>query len=124
VANLIDQLDAPQARKWEYEEGDVLIGTVLQLGTYSGDYGTCRTVVVEPEEGTTEEGNGDAANEPLLFYASAKTAADELDNSDVAVGDRIGIQYHGMREAKGSGNKYHLFRIGVEKADKLADAIS
>jgi hypothetical protein len=122
MSDLMDRLDAPDARKWEHEEGDVLVGTIVNLGTFTGDYGTSRTVTVDPEDGTTESGSALTEKESLIFYASASVAANELEAAGPKIGDRIGIKYHGTRPGK-SGNDYKLYRIAVEHRDRLVDGL-
>jgi hypothetical protein len=124
-ADLMDRLDAPEARRWEYEaEGDTLVGTVLNLGTFTGDYGSSPTVTVEAEEGSAENGESIEAGEAIIFYASPKIAQDELEAAAPNVGDRIGIRYHGERQPKRGENAYKVFKVAVERRDGLKEQLA
>ena len=122
MSSLLDKVNAPSARRWEFTEGDLLIGEVTGLGSYTGEYGTSRTVTVYPSKETTEDGKAVSA-EPLIFFASSSVAAQELDQADPQVGDEIAIKYHGEKPTKTGGNTYKLFRIAVEHTNKLAKAV-
>jgi hypothetical protein len=105
--------DAP---KWEHDE-DTLLGTVADLDEYVGDYGSCKTVVVEAEEGSTEAG-GDPipVGELRTFYASrtvaAKKVAKEL-AAGLKVSDPIVIRHFGIPE----GREYHDYAVKSERAE-------
>jgi hypothetical protein len=116
MSSILDRLEAPDARRWEFEdEGDQLVGEVIALGTYTGEYGESRTVTVMPDVSTTtESGSKVQPGEPLIFYASAKLAADALEAEDPSVGDQIGIRYNGERSSKDGKNSYKLIRIAVQ----------
>lgn len=115
---LMDALDAPDARKWEGDsEGDFVIGTILKLGTFTGEYGTSPTVIIQVQSGQ-EGGQPMEEGESVIFYASATVARNELENADPRAGDRIGVKYHGTATGK-SGNDYKKFKVAVERVDRL-----
>jgi len=114
-----------EARKWEYEEGDTLVGRVLDIIDGSGDYGPYKGYVVAPEaEFTTEDGgNSDAVSEddPLIFYVNENSAAKRsIPATGIAVGDRLGVKFVGEREAK-SGRMFKKFNVKVESALTASD---
>ena len=125
LGSWLDQLEAPDARRWEFEDdGDTLVGEVVGLGEYTGEYGTSRTVTILPDvENTLEKGERVQAGEPLIFYASAKIAADELDAKDPRVGDELGIAYKGEKSSKDGKNTYKVFRMAIKRNSAVASEL-
>lgn len=113
-----------EGRKWEYEEGDVLAGTVVSIFEGDGDFGPYTGYVVEPlPEYTTEEGSSDAisADDPLVWYVNDNSAAKRsIPRSGIAVGDQLRVDYDGEQEAK-SGRTFKKFRVKVRSALASAD---
>jgi hypothetical protein len=119
--SFIDSLDNEvEGRKWEYEEGDTLVGTVLSVIDGDGDYGPYKGYMVAPEaEFTTEDGGSSeavSADDPLIFYVNENSAARRsIPGSGINVGDRLGVKFVGEREAK-SGRMFKKFNVKVESA--------
>jgi len=109
-----------EARKWEYDEGDTLVGTVVDVFDGDGDYGPYKGYVVEPEvDNTTEEGSSDtiAADDPLVWYVNENSAARRsIPGTGISVGDRLGVKYVGERDAK-NGRTFKKFNVRVAKPD-------
>lgn len=118
MSDWLDGLDAPDARRWEFsKEGDQLVGEVVGVGTFTGDYGTSPTVTIMPDvANTTEDGSKVKEGEALIFYASAKIAADEFEAKRPAVGDLLAIRYKGERDTKDGKNTYKVFAFAIQKA--------
>lgn len=110
-----DALDAPEARKWEYEEGDTFSGEVLDVGSYTGEYGTSPTVTIMPDSDTTEGGVPVSTDEPLIFFASPKLANDEVERLDPKVGDLFAIKYKGDKPTKDGKSTYKVFRAAIKR---------
>jgi hypothetical protein len=107
-------------RKWEYEEGDVLAGIVVSTFEGDGDYGPYMGYVIEPNEKYTTEAGGDASavskDDPLVFYVNDNSAAARsVPRAGIEVGDKVRVQYEGLKPAK-SGREFKSFNIKVEKA--------
>jgi hypothetical protein len=117
----IDGLDQEvEARRWEYDEGDTLVGKVIDVFEGDGDYGPYKGYVVAPEaEFTTEDGgNSDAVSEddPLIWYVNDNSAAKRsIPASGISIGDRLGVKYVGERESKG-GRTFKKFNVKVQSA--------
>jgi hypothetical protein len=116
--SFIDSLDQEvEARKWEYEEGDTLVGRVLDIFEGTGDFGPYKGYVVSPEpEHTTEDGNNEAVQEddPLVWYVNDNSAAKRsIPASGINVGDRLGVKYVGERQSKGD-RTFKKFNVKVE----------
>lgn len=113
-----------EGRKWEFEEGDVLAGTVISIFEGDGDYGPYTGYVVAPmPEYTTEEGSSDAISEddPLVWYVNENSAARRsIPRSGIAVGDQLRVDYDGEQEAK-SGRTFKKFRVKVRSAVATSD---
>lgn len=118
--SFIDSLDSGgiESRKWEYAEGDTLVGTVLDVFDGDGDFGPYKGYVVAPEqENTTEDGgNSDAiaADDPLVWYVNDNSAAKRsIPSSGIKIGDRLGVKYVGVETAKNSGREFKKFNVKV-----------
>jgi hypothetical protein len=112
-------------RKWEFEEGDTLVGTVLSIFDGDGDYGPYKGYVVTPEQENTTEDGGSAeavsADDPLVWYVNDNSAAARsIPQSGIAVGDRLGVKYVGERTSK-ADRTFKKFNVKVQKPDLVAD---
>lgn len=107
---LTQRLDEPTPPKWEHEPGDKLLGTVVDLGTYEGEYGSSPTVTIDAVEGSTEAGGtAIAPGERRIFYASRTVARSKVEGKKPQIGDRIGIAYKGIPD----GREYHDYAVEV-----------
>ncbi len=118
MSNWYEAVDAPDARRWEYEEGDLLVGSIVAIGEYSGEYGTSQTVTVDPDKPSTEAGK--ALKEQVVVYASPTVLARKLKDAGLRVGDKVAIKYHGETSAKDGRNTYKNFGVAVDRAQGLA----
>jgi hypothetical protein len=116
---LIEKADAPTPPKWDHKEGDVLIGTVLELGTYEGEYGKSKTVAVECAEGSTEQGEPIKVGYACTFYASRTVAASKLEKAlarGLRAGDAIVIRAKGYVD----GKAYFDYGLAFEPGAQLS----
>lgn len=114
----LDQ-DEVEFRKWECEEGDTLVGTVVSIIEGDGDYGPYKGYVVAPEEDNTTEDGGSSeaisADDLLVWYVNDNSAAKKsIPSSGIAEGDRLGVKYVGERESKG-GRTFKKYNVKVQK---------
>jgi hypothetical protein len=84
---------------WKPEAGDKLIGTVVELEERTSEYGSYPSVTVRVDNG-----------EEIVFHGFHTVAKEELARKKPCIGDRIGIAYFGVDQAKG----YERYRIVVE----------
>jgi hypothetical protein len=117
--DLFDKLDQEPAKAWVPEEDDKIVGTVTFIGEWTGDYGTSKTVTIETEKGSTEEGEAIEVGSLRTFYASSTAAASQLERANPSVGDRIGVAYKGKQTGK-AGREYHDYRVAVDRKVALA----
>jgi hypothetical protein len=87
---------------WRPEPGEKLVGVVVELGDRDGGFGDYPVVAVLGEDG-----------EEYAVHAFHTVLRNEVAKQRPAVGDRIGIAYHGKDAAKG----YEKYRVIVEKAN-------
>jgi hypothetical protein len=122
----VDGLDNEEgqidSRKWEFEEGDRLVGIVVDTYEADGEYGPYTGYVVEPEPEHTTEAGGDSSavskDDPLVWYVNDNSAAARsIPRAGIEVGDRLGVKYVGIETAKKSGREFKKFNVKVEKAD-------
>lgn len=107
-------------RKWEYEEGDVLAGTVISTFEGDGDYGPYTGYVVEPNEQYTTEAGGDTSavskDDALVWYVNDNSAAKRsIPRDGINVGDRLRVQYEGLKPSK-AGREFKSFNVKVQSA--------
>lgn len=110
---LQEEADAPTPPRWDHDTGDVLMGTVVDVGEYTGDYGTCKTVTVEAVEGSTENGEPIQPGYRCTWYASRTVAASKLDKAlkrGLREGDSIAIKAQGYGEGS---EKRDYFSYGL-----------
>jgi hypothetical protein len=93
---------------WMPEPEDLLIGNVTDVDDREGDYGVYPIVCVLPD-------NGDAERAVHGFHTVLKR---EFAKQKPAVGNHIGIKYHGKVE--GRNGFYESYRVIVEKPDQPA----
>ena len=103
MRSIDDRLDS-FAEAWKPEPGDKLIGTVVDLDERDSAYGDEPYPIVTVE---TDDGN------ELAFHAFHTVARNELAKQRPAIGDRIGIAYHGKQD----GKNYESYRVIVERAE-------
>jgi hypothetical protein len=82
----------------------VLIGRVVDLDEFEGEYGRYVVVVVERDGG-----------ERVAWHAKPVVAKSELAKAAPDVGDRIGIRYDG---SQGERN-YHAFRVVLGRPPRI-----
>lgn len=122
----VDGLDNEiESRKWEYEEGDTLVGTVLNVIDGDGDFGPYKGYIVQPEPANTTEAGGDnsavSEDDPLIFYVNENSAARRsVPAGGIDAGDRLGVKFVGERDSKG-GRTFKKFNIKVAKRDPVAN---
>ncbi len=110
MSNLAEQLDV-DPEKWAHEENDKLLGEVVEVGTYEGEYGACSTYTIRAEHGSTEEGGKPIPEgAEMILYASRTVLRNKLDSIRPRVGDRLGVKYLGIPD----GREYHNYRIKHE----------
>jgi hypothetical protein len=108
--------DAPA---WKHD-GDTIMGLVVDLDTYVGEYGEIQTVTIEAAEGSTEEG-GTAipAGELRTVYAGRTVLRKKVEKeirSGLKVDDPIVVRHFGIPE----GREYHDYAVKAERADPEA----
>jgi hypothetical protein len=96
--------------KWDYETGDVLIGRVIDVGTWSGEYGESPTVTVLVDEaGSTEQGgNPIPLGAERIIYCSPTVVRNEIEKQSPRNGDRLAVKFRGDHP-----NGYKDFRVIV-----------
>lgn len=106
TTSLEDRLDR-DSESWRPEPGDKLVGTVVEVSTFQGDYQPYPVIEVEKDDGTV-----------WAFHAYHTVAKNEIARLEPAEGDKIGIKYFGKVKTK-PGSKYDSYEkyaIKVQKA--------
>ena len=103
MRSIDDRLDS-FAEAWKPEPGDKLIGTVVDLDERDSAYGDEPYPIVTVQD---DDGN------ELAFHAFHTVARNELAKQRPAIGDRIGIAYHGKK----NGKNYESYRVIVDRPD-------
>jgi hypothetical protein len=122
----MEELDKEiEFRKWEFEEGDTLVGTVVSIFDGEGDYGPYKGYVVAPEQDNTTEDGGSSeavsADDPLVWYVNENSAANRsIPAGGIAVGDRLGVKYVGEKQSK-ADRTFKKFNVKVQKPSPVAD---
>jgi hypothetical protein len=93
------------AEGWRPEPEDKLIGDVVELAENDGGFGEYPVVAVLTDDGDEKAVHG--------FHTVLRG---ELAKQQPAVGDRIGIAYHGKVKGK-NGTEYESYRVIVEPAE-------
>src|SRR5207244_9608199 len=78
-----DALDAPEAEPWRPEVGEKLVGEVVEVDEFTGDYGTAPTVTIQPEDG----------GEPLKVFGFGTVLKDKIERANPQVGDIVGVKF-------------------------------
>ena len=118
MTNLSDRLDS-FAEGWRPKPGDKLIGTVTDRDLRESDYEEQEPYViltVEVEEGSTQAGEMIAPGTEIAWHAFHTIARNEIVKRAPAVGDHVGIAYHGPAEKAAPGQKpAERFRLIVDR---------
>jgi hypothetical protein len=117
MTNLTDRLDS-FTEGWKPKPGDKLIGTVTDLDSRESEYHDepYRIVTVEAEEGSTEDGEMIPPGTEKAWHAFHTTARGEIEKRQPAVGDHVGIAYHGPAEKAAPGmSPAERWRLIVDK---------
>ena len=104
MTKLAERLDS-FAEGWKPKPGDKLIGTITDLDSRQTEYGDepYRIVTVEAEEGSTQDGEMIPLGTERAWHAFHTMARAELEKRAPAIGDHIGIAYHGPAEKAAPG---------------------
>ncbi len=103
MKSITERLDS-FAEAWRPEPGDKLVGLIVDLDERVSQYSDDPYPVVTVQ---TDDG------EELAFHAFRTVARNELAKLRPAVGDRIGVAYHGKKD----GRNWESYKIIVERAD-------
>ena len=92
---------------WKPAEGEILKGKLLNGAIVDGDYGPCKILNVETEDGSV-----------VTVWAGNKLLADAVDQQAPAPGKGVVIKYGGMKKpSKPGGREYKLFTLACEESD-------
>ena len=101
--------------KWSHDK-DIIVGRVVDLDSYTGEFGSCKTIVIAAVEGSTEEGGSPIpAGEFRTVYASRTVLANKTEKAlerGLKIGDRIAIKHFGRPE----GREYENYDLKFEAA--------
>lgn len=112
MSSLADSLDRDPAEWWEHEEGDKLIGSVVDRSTRTSEYGPYEIVTIVAEEGSTEKG-GKAipVGDERSYHANSTIGKQDVASMNPQVGDDFGVKYLGIP----TGKDYKLFRHRMDR---------
>jgi len=112
MSNLANSLDRDPAEWWEHEEGDKLVGTVVDRSTRVSEYGPYEIVTVEAEgESTEKSGKPIPEGEERAYHANSTIGKTDVPKLDPRVGDSFGVKYLGVPQ----GKDYKLYRHRLER---------
>ena len=110
--NLAERLDRDPAEWWEHEEGDRLIGVVVDRGTRLSEFGAYEVISVEVTEASTEKGGKKIpVGEERAYHASSSIGKQDVPKLDPRIGDGFGVKYLGVPE----GKDYKLYRHRLDR---------
>jgi hypothetical protein len=113
---LRDRLDQV-VTSWQPEQGDQIIGTVIELGWRDTEHGGYRLVTIRvDEEGATQDGEPIGVGEERCWHAFGAVPKRELKRLQPRVGDRIAARKLGMQAGK--GNEFMGWTIVAERDGK------
>jgi hypothetical protein len=111
MASLAERLDnLPEW--WNHWPGDKLIGVVIEIDAYTGEYPIV-TVLVDEEGSTEQNGQPIPVGAERAFHAHATVAKAEIARRKPAAGDRLGVAFHGVVE----GKSFERYRLIVERTN-------
>jgi hypothetical protein len=110
-SSIADRLDKTYAPAWKPEPGDKIVGEITGFDDRDGGHGIYRIANVRLDDGTT-----------VALHAFRKVLADELEEQNARVGDRLGVKYLGPITKAGGVGSYHGYKVFVEhKATDTTD---
>jgi hypothetical protein len=104
TTSLAERLDSfPEG--WRPKPGDKLIGLVTDVDSRESEYHDEQypIVVVEAEEGSTQDGEMIPPGTELAWHAFHTMARREVGKQRPGIGDHIGIAYHGPAASAAAG---------------------
>lgn len=102
MASIRDRISR-DAEPWKPDEGDFVIGVVLDVQTREGEYGDYLLVTLETDDGREVEVHG--------FHT---TLRNELMKLDPRVGDELAVRYLG-KKTSATGASYYAYRVVIER---------
>lgn len=120
------RLQATKAPAWiPTQQGDVLIGEVVNRSTRSNDNGDYEVIVVQPTEVTVggkssflvgREGEETTyeSGTPLAWHAIGRVGARAVHDANPQYGDEVGVLFDGTAIAQagpGKGKSYRIFKV-------------
>jgi hypothetical protein len=101
--------------KWNHDK-DLIVGRVVDLDSYTGEFGSCKTIVIEAAAGSTEDGGSPIpVGESRTVYASRTVLANKTEKAlerGLKIGDRIAMKHFGRPE----GREYENYDLKFEAA--------
>lgn len=114
MTTLSDRLDGfPEPWK-PTKPGSKLLGELVDRDTRASEYGEPYVILtIEAEEGSTVDGRPIAGE--WAWHAFHTMSRSEVTRRDPQIGDRVGVAYHGLGEAREGMNAPARFRLVVER---------
>ena len=100
------QADAPELTQWEPQPGDVLIGEVVNAGSFDTRFGESRYLHVR-----------DASTGEVITVWLKTVLRKAIDDEQVGLGDVIGIKYIGKK------SRAHLYAMLVKSRAEESKAL-
>ena len=94
------------AEGWKPEKGEVIVGTVIDVEFFTGEYGTYPIITVETTDGQEVNIHG--------FHTVLKN---EIVKKRPQAGDKIAVAYHGKKEGKRGGAAYESYALRLKREE-------
>lgn len=110
--DMLDELDEEPAYAdaWIAEnEGDTIIGEVVNVSERDGEYGRYTIVTILP----------DGQDTPLAVHCTGSVLSDQVAEDNPAKGDRYAVRFGGWRDGK-NGRQYKAWRTAVRRGPFIA----
>jgi hypothetical protein len=112
---LEERLEAGDAPGWKPEPGDRVLGLVVNIDERVSDYTGKPYPIL-----TIEQGDGSE----IAVHAFHTVLSNEISGKRIAVGDRVGVKYHGERVPKSGVGSFHHYSVAVERSAENAAALA
>lgn len=113
-----ERLNAPDPEGWRPEAGDLLIGTIDDIGSRISDFNGEPYPILTIE---LADGSYIAAH---CFHSVLRN---EIESLQPSIGDEIGIKFEGTKEPKGGVKKgmsgYEMYRVKLERKSPAGSTV-
>lgn len=108
-ASLKDEFDNSYTPVWNPEEGDTVMGVIIDAETETSQYGAFTTYTLEQQDGST-----------IKLKAHRTVLRKEITEAGARGGDIVMVRYNGAKPLKGRDGVFHDYQVKLKRDPNVA----